>query len=122
MFEFLKRAKKEPENVAEVLKELRILEKNLSDVSRGLADLNKESQLHLKKIGFLRYNPFSGVGSDQSFSLALLDEENSGVLITSLFSREGNRVYAKTVEKGNSSHPLSEEEQEALKKAIENRA
>ncbi|MBI4359230.1 MAG: DUF4446 family protein [Candidatus Nealsonbacteria bacterium] len=122
MFEFLKRTKKEPENVSEVLKELKVLEKSLSDVSSELEGLKKESRRHLKKIGFLRYNPFPGVGSDQSFSLTLLDENDDGILISSLFSREGNRVYAKTIEKGGSSHPLSEEEKESLKKAIENHA
>ena len=122
MFEFLKHSKREPENVEEVLKELKILEKNLSDVSQELVGLKKESQRHFKKIGFLRYNPFPGVGSDQSFSLALLNEEDSGFLVTSLFSREGNRVYAKTVEKGNPNYPLSEEEQATLKLAKENHA
>jgi len=117
MFEFLKHTKKEPENVAEVLKELRVLEQKLSGVSQELEVLKKEGQLHLKKVGFIRYNPFSNIGSDQSFSLALLDDENSGIVITSLFSRESNRVYAKTIEKSQSGYPLSEEEKQALEEA-----
>jgi len=122
MFEFLQRQKREPENIAEVLKELRSLRKSLAEIVQAQEALQKEDQLHLKKIGFLRYNPFSGVGSDQSFSLVLLDDQNNGILITSLFSREGNRVYAKTIEKGVSGYPLSEEEKEALKQATESHA
>jgi hypothetical protein len=117
MFEFLKHTKKEPENVAEILKELRVLSQELSGVSREIEALKKESQLHLKKVGFIRYNPFSNIGSDQSFSLALLDGENNGILITSLFSREGNRVYAKAIKNGQSEYPLSDEEEQALEEA-----
>ncbi len=119
MFDFLKRTKKEPENITEVLKKLGILEKNLGEFSRDLKELKAESRSHFKKIGFVRYNPFSGVGGDQSFSIALLDDHNNGVVLTSLFSREGNRVYAKIVEKGVSPHVLSDEEKQAIKKAIE---
>lgn len=119
MFNFFKKNKKEPENITEVLKKLGILEKNLGELSEELAELKQESRFHFKKIGFIRYNPFSGVGGDQSFSVALLDDHDNGVIITSLFSREGNRVYAKIVEKGVSPHVLSDEEKQAIKKAIE---
>ncbi|OHA62026.1 MAG: hypothetical protein A2117_01930 [Candidatus Wildermuthbacteria bacterium GWA2_46_15] len=117
MFNLFRKNKKEPENLEGVLKKLKILEVNLGELSRELEELKAQSRLFFKKVGFIRYNPFLGVGGDQSFSLALLDENNDGIVITSLFSREGNRVYAKTVEKGQSSYPLSEEEKQAIEKA-----
>jgi len=119
MFDFLKRTKKQPENLEEVLKKLRALEVNLGEFSQDLKELKVESKAHFKKIGFVRYNPFSGVGGDQSFSVALLNDHNNGVVLTSLFSREGNRVYAKIVEKGVSPHVLSDEEKQAIQEAIE---
>jgi len=119
MFDFLKRTKKEPGNLKEVLKKLKVLEVNLGELSQDLKELKAESRSHFKKIGFVRYNPFSGVGGDQSFSIALLNDHNNGVVLTSLFSREGNRVYAKIVEKGVSPHVLSDEEKQAIKEAIE---
>lgn len=119
MFNFFKHTRKQPENLQEVLKELEKLERKNSELSRQLSDLKTESARHFKKLGFVRYNPFAGVGSDQSFSLAILDSNDSGFIVTSLFSREGNRVYAKAIEKGNSSHQLSDEEKEAIKKAID---
>ena len=119
MFDFLKRTKKEPGNLKEVLKKLRTLEVNLGELSQDLKELKAESRSHFKKIGFVRYNPFSGVGGDQSFSIALLNDHNNGVVLTSLFSREGNRVYAKIIEKGVSPHVLSDEEKQAIKEAIE---
>ena len=118
MFDFLKRTKKQPENLEEVLKKLKALEVNLGEFSQDLKELKAESKAHFKKIGFVRYNPFSGVGGDQSFSVALLNDHNNGVVLTSLFSREGNRVYAKIVEKGVSPHVLSDEEKQAIQEAI----
>ena len=67
----------------------------------------------------VRFNPFSDVGGDQSFSLALLDKRNNGIVITSLYAREGSRVFGKPIENGLSPHSLSEEEKEAIKKAQE---
>jgi len=119
MFDFLKKTKKEPENLEEVLKKLSALEVNLSQLSEHLEELKLDSKFYFKKIGFVRYNPFSGVGGDQSFSIALLNSYNNGVVITSLFSREGNRVYSKIIEKGVSIHILSDEEKQAIKEAVE---
>ena len=53
-----------------------------------------------------------------SFAVALLNEENSGVVFNGIYSREMSNIYAKPVEKGNSSYTLSEEEAEAIRKAI----
>jgi len=117
MFNFLKREKKEPADLIGVLKELKKLEKKNLELIEQLAEMKTENKSHFKKMGFVRYNPFSEVGSDQSFSLALLDSQNNGVIITSLFSREGNRVYAKAIEQGKSAYPLSDEEKQALDKA-----
>ena len=118
MFNFFKKAKKEPQNLKEVIAELKKLESGVAGLKSELGKIKAADKLHFQKIGFVRYNPFSGVGSDQSFSLALLDENDDGFIITSLFSREGNRVYGKTIKEGNASHPLSEEEKQALNRAI----
>jgi len=65
----------------------------------------------------VRFNPFSGVGSDQSFSIALLDSNDNGVVITSLYTRNENRVYAKPLKAGRSEYLLSAEEKNAIEKA-----
>jgi hypothetical protein len=98
---------------------------NLKELDRDIQDLygisNKIHNLSLKsvhKVGVVRFNPFKDLGGDQSFSVALLDGENSGVVLSALHTREGNRVYAKPVENGKAvKHPLTDEEQEAIKKA-----
>lgn len=69
-------------------------------------------------VAIIRYNAFGDVGSDLSFSLAIVDEAQNGVVITSIFGREESRVYAKPLEAGQSPYHLSEEEQAAIKKAM----
>lgn len=74
----------------------------------------------IQKIGLVRYNAFKDTGSDLSFALALLNEENTGIVLNGIYSREMSNIYAKSVEKGISTYTLSEEEKEAIKKAINN--
>jgi hypothetical protein len=65
-----------------------------------------------------RFNPFKEVGGDQSFSVALLNGKNNGLVISSLYTREGTRIYAKAITNGLSEkHPLTEEEEEIIKLA-----
>lgn len=68
----------------------------------------------------MRFNPFSQTGGNQSFSLALLDGNNDGIVISSLHNREETRVYAKIVKKGESEKemPFSDEEREAIRQAL----
>lgn len=73
---------------------------------------------HIQKISLLRYNPYGDTGGDQSFSLVLLDGKSTGVILTSLHTRAGTRVYAKQVEDGRSELHLSKEEESALNKAL----
>ena len=75
----------------------------------------------IQKVGIVRYSAFKDTGSDLSFAVALLDEKNSGVVFNGIYSREMSNIYAKPVENGNSSYTLSEEESEAIRKAINSR-
>ena len=117
MFNFFKKTKKEPENLKEVLDCFKGLEKNFEKVSRELESLKKEGRFSVQKVGIVRFNPFSEVGGDQSFSIALLNGNNDGVVITSLYTREGNRVYGKPIKNGGSEYLLSGEEKQAIDKA-----
>ena len=72
----------------------------------------------VQKVGMIRFNPFGEVGGNQSFAVALLDNYNSGVIILSLYSRDGVRIYAKPVKEGKSEYQLSKEEEDALQIAM----
>ena len=81
--------------------------------------LNKELNKSIKKVGIVRYNAFKDTGSDLSFALALLNENNDGVVLNGIYSREMSNIYAKPIVAGKSSYTISEMEQEAINKAIE---
>lgn len=90
--------------------------KQAKDLYQQTEEIRNHSLKSIHKVGLLRFNPFREIGGDQSFSLALLDDDNSGAIISSLYSREGVRIYAKSVQKGDSiKHPLTEEEKHAIK-------
>jgi hypothetical protein len=116
MINFFKK-KKEPENLKEILSQFKELEEKFVKISQELENLKKESKFSVQKVGIVRFNPFSEVGGDQSFSIALLDGNDNGVVITSLYTREGNRVYGKPIKNGQSEYLLSAEEKEAIEKA-----
>ncbi|MEW6183268.1 MAG: DUF4446 family protein [Bacillota bacterium] len=65
----------------------------------------------------VRFNAFDDVGSDLSFSLAMLDGERNGFVFTSLYGREESRSYAKKIARGSSSSRLSPEEEQVLQEA-----
>jgi len=101
-----------------VLKDLGEKEKQINNLLKQVKKLEKENLYNIQKIGLVRFNPFSEVGGNQSFSLAILDGEDSGLVISSLHSREVTRIYAKPVKKGKAiGYQLSTEEVQAVKNA-----
>lgn len=86
-------------------------------IASKLDELTKDGTKHLQKIEVVRYNPYNDTGGDQSFSVVLLDGTLDGLLITSLHSRSGTRIYTKIVKSGKSDLELSKEEQQVLEKA-----
>ncbi|HEY7625220.1 MAG TPA: DUF4446 family protein [Candidatus Limnocylindria bacterium] len=81
-------------------------------------ELEGLSQRSIQKVGVIRFNPFADTGGDQSFAIALLDAEGNGVVLSSLHGRADTRVFAKQVQAGRSKHALSDEEQDAIRKAL----
>ena len=80
--------------------------------------LDKTVDTCIQKIGILRYNSFKDVGSNLSFTLALLDNNNNGVVLNGIYSRDNSNIYAKPIKDGKSEYILSDEEKEAIEKAI----
>jgi uncharacterized protein DUF4446 len=81
-------------------------------------ELEELSQRSIQKVGVIRFNPFADTGGDQSFAIALLDADGNGVVLSSLHGRADTRVFAKQVQAGRSKHALSDEEQDAIRKAL----
>lgn len=97
------------------------VEKQNAEIMNFCKNLDDNLTKCIQKVGIVRYSAFKDTGSDLSFAVALLDEKNSGVVFNGIYSREMSNIYAKPVENGNSSYTLSEEESEAIRKAINSR-
>ncbi len=94
------------------------VEKQNAEISHEIENLGKDLTKCIQKIGMVRYSAFKDTGSDLSFTLAMLDEDNNGVVLNGIYSREMSNIYAKPIEKGKSTYTLSEEETQAIQKAI----
>lgn len=104
--------------ILEHSKSIKEMDKEIQDLFEISNQLHKLTQKGLHKVGMIRFNPFKDVGGNQSFSLALLDGQNSGIVITSLHTREGNHVYMKQVAKNEANgYPLTAEEKKAIQMA-----
>ena len=89
------------------------------EITRAALNAIKDNlKITYQKTGLVKYDAFREMSGALSYSLALLDKENNGVLISSMYSREGCYTYAKEIIKGESKINLSEEEAEALKQAV----
>src|SRR3990167_5474272 len=93
------------------------LEEQIKEAFLKIKNLDNISERTIQKVGVVRFNPFNDLGGNQSFVIALLDNQNNGFVISSLFIKEGNRVYAKFINAGKSDHLLSKEEMEAISRA-----
>jgi hypothetical protein len=82
-------------------------------------ELEASTRLALQKVGVVRFNPFQDSGGDQSFAIAVLDQGGSGVVLSSLHGRAETRIFAKQVTNGRSKHSLSDEEQQAIRAALQ---
>lgn len=89
----------------------------IKELNRQVALIKEEGTKHVQKVGLVRFNPFKEIGGDHSFSLAVLDGNDTGVIITGLHTRERTRVYMKAIKNGKSEFELSEDEKKALTKA-----
>ena len=103
--------------IAEQIKRLRSADSVMKDLLNQQNKISETLEKSIQKVGIVRFNPFGDTGGNQSFSLSLLDQQDSGLIISSLYTREGVRVFLKPVKKGVSEYNLSKEEQEAIKKA-----
>lgn len=94
------------------------VERQNAEISNYVKSLDEDLTKCIQKIGIVRYSAFKDTGSDLSFTLALLDEHNDGVVLNGIYSREMSNIYAKPVKNGESSYTMSDEEKLAVQKAI----
>lgn len=118
--ELIKKAKGKglDEILVRQLKRLEKSEDAIQELKKRADSLDINAEISITKVGVVRYNPFRDTGGDQSFSIALLNEKLDGVVISSMYGREGSRAFAKALHDGRSDHPLTDEENKAIEKAV----
>jgi TATA-binding protein-associated factor Taf7 len=116
------RKENQPENldeiVEQIIEKLTQLDDHAKATSENLDALTKQLSTATQHVGLIRYNSNGDDGGNLSFSAAILDAHQSGIVLTSLHGRQNNRIYAKVITEGVSESTLSEEEQEAIINAL----
>lgn len=109
------------EMLKEYLADVAEIKKDNSEIKAYYTKLDYDIGTSIQKVGLVRFNAFQNVGSDLSFALALLDNDNNGVVLNGLYGSESSNIYAKPIKNGASTYQLSEEEKEAIKIATQNK-
>lgn len=115
---FLGKKAKDLEDTIVVLEnDIDKLKKAKENTEKEIVEINAKLRKSVRGLETIRFNPFPDQGSNQSFAIGMLNEENNGLVLSSLYSRERMSVFAKPIKNGKSEYELTAEEKEALKKA-----
>lgn len=99
-------------DVEEIHGDINIIKSNVEAIETRLS-------FAIQKVGFVRYNAFAEMGSELSYSVALLDNYKNGFVLTSIYGRDYTASYAKPIKFGKSTYDLSVEEVQAIDRAIQ---
>ncbi len=104
--------------ILETLKEVDEIKLDCDKLEKQYLELDSRLRFSIQRVGVVRYNAFADLGSELSYSIALLDDELNGLILTSIYGRENSTSYAKPIVKGKSKYALSVEEMQAIDRAI----
>lgn len=104
--------------IISLVEDNKFLKNDVKSNRREINHIYKRLETTYQKMGLVKYDAFQQMGGQLSFSLALLDENNTGFIINSVHSTEGCYSYTKQIRNGESAIDLSEEEAEALAMAM----
>ena len=99
------------------VKSVEEIKKENTEIEQYCKKIDEDSKQNLKKIGMIRYNAYKDTGSNLSFALAILNDNNTGIVLNGIYGRDTSNIYAKPVVEGKSEYALSKEEKEAIEKA-----
>ena len=94
------------------------IEKQHAEILGNIKSIEYNMEGCFQKIGIVRYSAYKDTGSDLSFAIALLDNNNSGIILNGIYSRELSNIFAKPIEKGTCKYTLTDEEKKALEQAM----
>ncbi len=91
--------------------------RKLQTLDTRTLELLQRSEHAYSRLGFTRFDTNEEIKGQLSFSLALLDHQRTGFILTSLSTLQGSRIYLRPVKAGQVERDLMPEEAEALKVA-----
>jgi hypothetical protein len=116
-----KKAKNLEDVIFNLKEEIEKLQVSKNYAEKEIIYINEKLKKSIRGLEIVRFNPFADQGSNQSFAIGMLDGDNDGVILSSLYSRERMSVFAKPIKNGKSKYELTKEEKEVLKKAEVNK-
>lgn len=102
------------EILSEYLEDVRKLKLKDEEIDKELERLESNLKKCVQKVGLVRYNAYNDTGSDLSFTFALMDSEDNGMVVNGLYSRDSSSIFAKPLVKGETKYNLSAEEIQAI--------
>jgi len=112
-----KKAKDLEDTIINLEQEIVKLRKAKENTEKEIKEINLKLKKSIRGLETIRFNPFPDQGSNQSFTIGMLNEEGDGVVLSSLYSRERMSIFAKPIKNGKSEYELTEEEKKLLEKA-----
>lgn len=113
----------QPANLEEIINSISVKLKKLESYKESSLQTIGELQAQLntahQKISIHKYSAFAEVGGSLSFTLAVLDKNNDGYILTNIVGRDQSRIYCKQIHKGISEQQLTAEEQKTLAETIQ---
>lgn len=106
------------EMMKQYIRKVEDVERENKELKKYCQEIEQNAKTHIQKVGMVRYNAFKDTGSELSFTVALLDDNDTGVVLNGIYSFESSNIYAKPIKKGQSTYVLSEEEKMAIDKAM----
>ncbi|MEI8281715.1 MAG: DUF4446 family protein [Armatimonadota bacterium] len=103
----------------EHLKDRQDLRKHLEAVDERVTSIERKLQRSKRHVGLVRFDAFPDIGGNQSFTLAVYDDNGDGAILSSIVGRMDNKVYGKNLINGKSDHNLTGEEQQAIMIAVQ---
>jgi hypothetical protein len=104
--------------VREQVENVLLLDKRVGQVDAGLEELRAHHSAVVQKVGLHRYDVNPQIGGKLSFALCLLDGQDNGIILCSIYRLEDCQIYAREVTAGQTARPLGEPEQRALDAAL----
>lgn len=105
------------ESILSCMEKVQIVTKENKQLEEEIDALKKIQCMTYQKMGMVKYDAFREMSGELSYALALLDQEENGFIINSVYANEGSYSYIKEIKRGGSEIQLSEEEGKALNQA-----